>query len=82
MAHLHNFHKNQNTDFFSSIGLKNKFGAEVAGADKTIFDVGKNALFRCWPGRTSNCSIGLMKFGGQIPSTKNLGFNNNFHKIN
>ena len=23
-----------------------------------------------------------MKFCGQIPSTKNLGFNNNFHKIN
>jgi pimeloyl-ACP methyl ester carboxylesterase len=23
-----------------------------------------------------------MKFGGQIPSTKNVGFNNNFHKIN
>ena len=41
MAHLHNFNKNQNPSFFSSIGQKNKFGAEVAGAVKTIFDVGK-----------------------------------------
>ncbi len=41
MAHLHNFNKNQNPGFFSSIGQKNKFGAEVAGAVKTIFDVGK-----------------------------------------
>ena len=23
-----------------------------------------------------------MKFDGQIPATKNLGFNNNFHKVN
>jgi hypothetical protein len=41
MAHLHNFHKNQNPGFFAGIGQKNKFGAEVAGAVKTIFDVGK-----------------------------------------
>ena len=41
MAHLHNFHKNQNPGFFSSIGQQIKFGAEVAGAVKTIFDVGK-----------------------------------------
>ena len=41
MAHLHNFHKNQNPGFFASIWQKNKFGAEVAGAVKTIFDVGK-----------------------------------------
>jgi len=41
MAHLHNFHKNQNPGFFASLGQKNKFGAEVAGAVKTIFDVGK-----------------------------------------
>ena len=41
MAYLHNLHKNQNPGFFSSIGQKNKFGAEVAGAVKTIFDVGK-----------------------------------------
>ena len=41
MAHLHNFHKNQNPGLFSSIGQTNKFSAEVAGAVKTIFDVGK-----------------------------------------
>jgi hypothetical protein len=41
MAHLHNFHKNQNPGFFAGIGQKIKFGAEVAGAVKTIFDVGK-----------------------------------------
>jgi hypothetical protein len=23
-----------------------------------------------------------MKFDGKIPTTKNLGFNNNFHKVN
>jgi hypothetical protein len=41
MAHLHNFHKNQNPGFFAGIGQKIKFGAEVAGAVKTIFEVGK-----------------------------------------
>jgi hypothetical protein len=41
MAHLHNFHKNQNPSFFSSIGQKNKVGAEIATGLKTIFDVGK-----------------------------------------
>ena len=41
MAHLHNFHKNQNPGFFSSIGQKNKVGAEIATGLKTIFDVGK-----------------------------------------
>ena len=41
MAHLHNFHKNQNPSLFAGIGQKIKFGAEFAGAVKTIFDVGK-----------------------------------------
>ena len=41
MAHLHNFNKNQNPGFFAGIGQTIKFGAEVAGAVKTIFDVGK-----------------------------------------
>ena len=41
MAHLHNFHKNQNPGFFSSIGQTNKLGAEVATGLKTIFDLGK-----------------------------------------
>ena len=41
MAHLHNFHKNQNPGFVAGIGQTNKFGAEVTGAVKTIFDVGK-----------------------------------------
>jgi hypothetical protein len=41
MAHLHNFHKNQNPGVFAGIGQKIKFGAEVAGAVKTIFEVGK-----------------------------------------
>ncbi len=41
MAHLHNFNKNQNPGLFAGIGQINKFGAEVAGAVKTIFDVGK-----------------------------------------
>ena len=42
MAHLHNFHKNQNPSFFSSIGQKVKYAAEVATGLKTIFDVGKD----------------------------------------
>jgi hypothetical protein len=41
MASLHNFHKNKHPGFFEGIGNKIKFGAEVAGAVKTIFDVGK-----------------------------------------
>ena len=41
MAHLHNFHKNQNPSFFSSIGQTIKVGAEIATGLKTIFDVGK-----------------------------------------
>ena len=41
MAHLHNFHTNQNPGVFAGIGQKIKFGAEVAEAVKTIFDVGK-----------------------------------------
>ena len=41
MAHLHNFHKNQHPGWFESIVNKIKFGAEIAGAVKTIFDVGK-----------------------------------------
>ena len=42
MAHLHNFLKNQNPGFFEGVGHKIKFGAEIAGAVKTIFDVGKS----------------------------------------
>ena len=41
MAHLHNFYKNQNPGFFEGVGNQIKFGAEIAGAVKTIFDVGK-----------------------------------------
>lgn len=42
MAHLHNFHKvPHRQSFLHSIGEKIKYGAEVAGAIKTIFDVGK-----------------------------------------
>ncbi len=41
MASLHNFPKNKHPGFFQDIGNKIKFGAEVAGAVKTIFDVGK-----------------------------------------
>ena len=49
MAHLHNFNKNQNPGFFASIGQTNKFGAEVAGAVKTIFDVGKTVYSAVGP---------------------------------
>ena len=49
MAHLHNFNKNQNPSFFSSIGQTNKFGAEVAGAVKTIFGVGKTVYSAVGP---------------------------------
>jgi hypothetical protein len=41
MASLHNFPKNKHPGFFHGIGDKIKFGAEIAGAVKTIFDVGK-----------------------------------------
>ena len=41
MAHLHQFHKNQSPGLFASIGSKIKSVAEVAGALKTIWDVGK-----------------------------------------
>jgi hypothetical protein len=41
MASLHNFPKNKHPGFFQGIGDKIKFGAEVAGAVKTMFDVGK-----------------------------------------
>jgi hypothetical protein len=40
MAHLHNFPKNQHPGWFEGIGNNIKFGAEIAGAVKTIFDVG------------------------------------------
>jgi len=49
MAHRHNFNKNQNPGFVSSIGQTNKFGAEVAGAVKTIFDVGKTVYSAVGP---------------------------------
>jgi hypothetical protein len=41
MAHLHNFHNNKNPSMFESIGHKIKSIAEVAGAVKTIYDIGK-----------------------------------------
>ena len=41
MAHLHNFYKNQNSGFDAGVGNKINFGAEIAGAIKTIFDLGK-----------------------------------------
>ena len=49
MAHLHNFNKNLNPGFCSSIGQTIKFGAEVAGAVKTIFDVGKTVYSAVGP---------------------------------
>ena len=42
MAHLHNYYKNQTPGLFEGIGNEIKFGAEIAGAVKTIFDVGKS----------------------------------------
>ena len=42
MAHLHIFYKNQNPGFFEGVGHQIKFGGEIAGAFKTIFDVGKS----------------------------------------
>ena len=42
MASLHNFHKNKHPGFFEGIGNKIKFGAEVAGSLKGIFDIGKS----------------------------------------
>ena len=49
MAHLHNFHKNQNPGFFQGIGHTIKFGAEIAGAVKTIFHVGKTVYSAVGP---------------------------------
>lgn len=40
MAHLHNFNKHK-PSIFSGIGQKIKYAAEVAGAAKTIYDIGK-----------------------------------------
>ena len=41
MAHLHQFHKNQSPGLFASISSKIKSTAEILGAVKTIFEVGK-----------------------------------------
>ena len=41
MAHLHNIHKNQSPSLLHSIGQKVKVAAEIAGALKTIYSVGK-----------------------------------------
>ena len=49
MAHLHNFNKNQNPGFFAGVGKTNKFASEVAGAVKTIFDVGKTVYSAVGP---------------------------------
>ena len=42
MAHLHNYYKNQTPGLFEGIGIQIEFGAELAGAVKNIFDVGKS----------------------------------------
>jgi hypothetical protein len=42
MASLHNFSLNKHPGFVQNIGNKIKFGAEVAGSLKTIFDIGKS----------------------------------------
>ena len=44
MAHLHQFHKNQSPGLFASIGNKIKSVAEVAGAIKSIYEIGKGIL--------------------------------------
>ena len=49
MAHLHNFHKNQNPGLFEGIGQTNKFGAEIAGAVETFVDVGKTVYSTVGP---------------------------------
>ena len=49
MAHLHQFHKNQNPGLFASIGHKIKSVAEVAGAIKTIYDIGKGVASTVGP---------------------------------
>ena len=41
MAHLHQCQKSQSPGLFASIGSKMKSVAEVAGAMKTIWDVGE-----------------------------------------
>ena len=43
MAHLHNFHNRQRPSFVPDIGNKIKTIAEVGGAAKTIYDLGKMA---------------------------------------
>ena len=49
MAHLHQFHKNQHPGLFASIGNKIKSVAEVAGAIKTIWDIGKGVASSVGP---------------------------------
>ena len=49
MAHLHQFHKNQHPGLFASIGHKIKSVAEVAGAIKTIYDIGKGGATTVGP---------------------------------
>ena len=49
MAHLHQFHKNQPPSLFASIGHKIKSVAEVAGAIKTIYDIGKGVASTVGP---------------------------------
>ena len=41
MAHLHNFHKKENSGLFHTVGEKVKQGAEIAAGLKTIWEVGK-----------------------------------------
>ena len=49
MAHLHQFHKNQNPGLFASIGNKIKSVAEVAGAIKSIYEIGKGVYSSVGP---------------------------------
>ena len=57
MAHLHNFYKNQNPGLFEGIGNKIKFGAGIAGAVKTIFDVGKTIYSTVGPAAAANAAF-------------------------
>ena len=50
MAHLHNFQSNQNPSRFEGIGSKLKYTAEIAGAIKTIFDIGRSIYTTVGPG--------------------------------
>ena len=42
MAHTHNFKKNHRTSWIADIGNKVKYAAEVVGAAKGLYDVGRS----------------------------------------